>query len=146
MTGAGLMDFLIAVLGLCIIVGLIFLALEKIAPDEWFKKLGRYAIGGAALLAFLFAVKAVIFGGGAMMTSSPMAILECAIGIVVLVIVVMIIYMAIDKFAPAEFAPTIKYVVGGIALIAIFILAEKTLFGGGLGVIPNFASSPRLAR
>lgn len=136
MSGAGLMDFLISVVGLCVIVGLIFLGLEKISPDEWFKKIGRYAVGGAALLAFLVSVKAVLFGGGGGMGANPMAVLECAIGIVVLVIVVMIIYMAIDKFAPAEFAATVKYVVGGIALIAMLILAGKALFGGGLGLIP----------
>ena len=96
MTGSGLLDFLIAVVGLCIIVGLIFLALEKIAPDEWFKKIGRYAVGGAALLAFLVAIKGVLFGGGGLMVASPIAVLECAIGIIVLVVVVMIIIMPME--------------------------------------------------
>jgi uncharacterized protein YggT (Ycf19 family) len=144
MTGSGLLDFLIAVVGLCIIVGLIFLALEKIAPDEWFKKIGRYAVGGAALLAFLVAIKGVLFGGGGLMVASPIAVLECAIGIIVLVVVVMIIYMAIDKFAPPEFATTVKYVVGAIALIVILLLTEKALFGGGLGIINGSSMNLRL--
>ena len=46
MTGSALMDFLIAVVGLCIIIYLIFLALDFIAPDERFKQIGRYAVGG----------------------------------------------------------------------------------------------------
>jgi hypothetical protein len=53
MTGSALMDFLINCVGLCIIVYMIFLALDYIAPDDRFKQIGRYAVGGVALLAFL---------------------------------------------------------------------------------------------
>jgi len=137
MTGSGLLDFLISVVGLCIIVGLIFIALEKISPDEWFKKIGRYAIGGAALLAFLVACKAVLFGGGGMAGFGPVAIIELAIGVIVLIVVVMIIYMAVDNFCPEQFKATVKYVIGAIALIVILLLAEQALFGGGLGMMPR---------
>src|SRR6266446_6340300 len=50
MTGSAMMDFLIACVGLCIIVYMIFLALDFISPDERFKQIGRYAVGGVALL------------------------------------------------------------------------------------------------
>lgn len=141
---SALMDFLISVVGLCVIVGLIFLALEKIAPDDWFKKIGRYAVGGAAILAFLAAVKGVLFGGGALMASNPLAVLACAVGIIVLVIVVMIIYMAVEKFAPAELVVTVKYVIGGIAVIVMLLLAGQALFGGGLEFIGQHRGGPLL--
>lgn len=135
MTGSGLMDFLIAVVGLCIIVYLIYLALDFIAPDERFKIIGRYAVGGVALLAFLVAIKGVLFGGGGGgMGMSPVGIIEFAIGLIVVMVVLYIIYMVVDFMAPA-FAVQIKYVIGAIALIAILIIAERALFGGGVGFI-----------
>jgi len=136
MTGSALMDFLIAVVGLCIVIYLIFLALDFIAPDERFKQVGRYAVGGAALLVFLVAIKGVLFGSGSGvgLTVAPVGVIEFAIGLIVVMVVLFIIYMAIDRMAPAELAVPVKYVIGAIALIAILILAERVLFGGGLGL------------
>lgn len=132
MTGSALLDFLIAVVGLCIIVYLIFLAIDFISPDERFKLFGRYAVGGAALLVFLFAIKGVLFGGGSGgMSVSPVGIIEFAIGLIVVMVVLYIIYMVIDRLAPPDFATPVKYVIGAIALIAILVLAERVLFGGG---------------
>lgn len=137
MTGSALMDFLIAVVGLCIIVYLIFLALDFIAPDERFKALARYAVGGAALLVFLVAIKGVLFGGAGLMAVTPIGVIEFAIGMIVVMVVLYIIYMVIDHLAPAGLAVPIKYIIGAIALIAMLILAEHALFGGGIGTISN---------
>jgi hypothetical protein len=135
MTGSGLMDFLIAVVGLCIIVYLIFLALDFIAPDERFKLIARYAVGGTALLVFLVAIKGVLFGGGGVMAITPVAVIEFAIGLIVVMVVLYIIYMVIDFLAPGNLSVPIKYVIGALALIAILVVAERALFGGGLGII-----------
>lgn len=137
MTGSALMDFLIAVVGLCIIVYLIFLALDFIAPDERFKLIARYAVGGTALLVFLVAIKGVLFGGGGGMAITPVAIIEFAIGLIVVMVVLYIIYMVIDFMAPGNLALPIKYVIGALALIAILVVAERALFGGGLGIVPS---------
>ena len=140
MTGSGLMDFLIAVVGLCIIVGMIFAALEYISPDARFKLIARYAVGGAALLAFLVAIKNVLFGGGgAAMLISPMGVIAFAIGIIVILVVVYIIFFALDKFGAVigDLIVPIKYVIGAIALIAMLVVAEQVLFGGG-GVGASF--------
>jgi hypothetical protein len=147
MTGSALMDFLIAVVGLCIIVYLIFLALDFIAPDERFKLIARYAVGGTALLVFLVAIKGVLFGGGAGgMAITPLAVIEFAIGLIVVMVVLYIIYMVVDFLAPGNLAIPIKYVIGAIALIAILIIAEKALFGGGLGFISSAGFQTRLSR
>jgi hypothetical protein len=137
MTGSALMDFLIAVVGLCIIVYLIFLALDFIAPDERFKMIGRYAVGGVALLVFLVAVKGVLFGGGGAMAITPAGIIAFAIGLIVTMVVLYIIYMVIDRLAPGDLAVPVKYVIGAIALVAILFLAQQVLFGGGVGIGQN---------
>lgn len=146
MTGSALMDFLIAVVGLCIIVYLIFLALDYIAPDARFKMIARYAVGGTALLVFLVAIKGVLFGGGGSMAVTPLAVIEFAIGLIVVMVVLYIIYMVVDFLAPANLAVPIKYVIGAIALIAILIVAEKALFGGGLGFISSSGFQTRLSK
>lgn len=132
MTGSALMDFLIAIVGLCLVVGLIFKALDFIAPDDRFKQIGRWAVGGVALIVFLLAIKAVLFGGGGsgMLGVSPGGLLSFAIGLIVLLVVLYIIYMAVDMIAPAEFVTPVKYVIGALALIAILVLAQQVLFGG----------------
>jgi hypothetical protein len=147
LTGSGLMDFLIAVVGLCIIVYLIFLALDFIAPDERFKMIARYAVGGTALLVFLVAIKGVLFGGGAgAMAITPVAVIEFAIGLIVVMVVLFIIYYVIDFMAPGNLSIPIKYVVGALALIAILVVAEKALFGGGLGFISSSGFHTQLTK
>lgn len=137
MTGSALMDFLIAVVGLILVVGLVFLAIDFLAPDERFKKIARWAVGGVALIVFLTAIKGVLFGGaGGLGTFGPIGLIEFAIGLLVVLVVVYIIYRVVDYLAPA-FAAEIKYVIGAIALIAILVVAQRALFGGGLGVFPN---------
>lgn len=138
MTGSALMDFLIAVVGLCIVVYLIFVALDFIAPDEKFKQIARYAVGGAALLIFLIAIKGVLFGGaGAGIGASAVGVIEFAIGLIVVMVVLYIIYMVLDRIAPPEIVVPVKYVIGAIALIAILILAERVLVGGSAGMLPS---------
>jgi hypothetical protein len=127
------MDFLIAVVGLCLIVGLIFLALDRIAPDDGFKKIARWAVGGAALIMFLLAIKGVLFGGGGGgLGVSPLGLISFAFGMIVLLVVLYIVYMAVDFLAPAEFVVPIKYVIGALAIIAMLYLAAQVLTGGAL--------------
>lgn len=134
MTGSLLMDFLIAIVGLALVVGLFFLAIDKIAQDDFFKKVARYAVGGAALIVFLLAVKGVLFGGGGGLVVTPMAVLQFAVALLVVVVVLYIVNLAVDFFAPTTWAATIKYVIGAIALIALLLFAGQVLFGGGVNM------------
>ncbi len=136
MTGSGLMDFLIAVIGLCGIVYIVFMAIDFIAPDETFKKIARFAVGFVALIVFLVAIKGVLFGGGGMPAFSAIGMIEFAIALIVLMVVVFIIYKVVDFFG-TPFTVEVKYVIGAIALIALLVVAERALFGGGLGLIPQ---------
>lgn len=130
MTGSALMDFLIATVGLCLIVYLIFLAIEYIAKgDAFFVKIAKVAIGGAALIMFLLMVKGVLFGGGgAGLAVTPVALIQFAIGLLVILVVLWIILRVVEWLG-APFQTEIKYVIGAIALIALLVIAERALTG-----------------
>lgn len=147
MTGSALLDFLIAVVGLCIIIYLIFLAIDFLSPDDRFRLFARYAVGGAALLVFLVAIKSVLFGGGGGgIAVTPVGIIEFAIGLIVVMVVIFIIYMVIDRLAPPDLAVPVKYVIGALALIAILVLAERVLFGGSIGLTGGSHSTFQLTK
>jgi hypothetical protein len=137
----GLLNFLINVVGLIIVVALILVALDILGAmfNAAVKQIARYAILGAALLAFLIYVAGLLgAGGGALLHVTPASIIEFAIGLIVLVILLKIIEAVVRWLSPdATVLEIINTVVGGIAIIVILVLAEKALFGGGLGVI-NF--------
>lgn len=136
MTGSALMDFLIGMVILFGVAYMFFLAIDKIGPDEFFKKIANTAIGIVAFVAVLVAGKGVLFGGGGpALSASPIGLIEFAIGLLVVLLVIYLLYMAVDFFVP-QFAVQLKYLIGAIALIALLVLAGRALFGGGLGMIP----------
>lgn len=155
-------DFIVNCIGLCVVVGLIFLALDSpfIKLDAWIKKFAKFAVGGAAVLAFAVYCAAVFLGvggGGAVMRASPASILEFAIGMLILIAVLYIIELVVAwllggaqtapgqpaTMPPAGLAGIIIFVVNIIAIVVILVLAEKALFGGGLGLIPNIGGLHR---
>lgn len=142
MTGSGLFDFLIVLVVLGGAVLLFMYAIEGISPNPLFTKIAKLAVGVAALVAFLFAVKAVFFGGAGAMALSPVGVIYFAIGILVVLVVLYLVKLIIGKFVP-EFAEPILFVVGAIALVVLLSLAASTMFGGGpVGSFSSF-SLPR---
>ncbi len=142
MTGSGLFDFLIAIVELVIVGAIIFAGLDFVVTDERFKKIARLAIGGVLVLAFLFAIKGVLFGGGAGFAISPVGILYFAIGVIVLLVVWYLIIMALDwmavVFPPiAPIKEAIKFVVSAIMLIVLLLLAADLMFGAGIMLQPS---------
>ncbi len=140
---AAFINFLIAVVGLAIIVGMIFLALDRIAKDAFLKQIGKIAVGGCAVLILLIDLRAVFVGGGAGAGIAPAALIEFAIGVIVLIAIFYLIDMAVTAWLP-QWSGVINYVLSVLMLILLLVLAEKALFGGGLGVIP--ASTFRIQR
>ena len=139
-------SFLIVLVGLVIIVGMIFLALDRIAKDEFLKKIGKLAVGGCALLVLLIDVKSVFFGGGGGGGGiTPVALIEFAIGVIVLIVIFGLLDMAITWWA-SPYSGVINYVLAGLMLILLLVLAEQVLFGGGLGLISNSSTFPRTQR
>ena len=136
MTGSALFDFLIACVVLAGAVYLFFYAIEGMSPNELFTKIARVAVGVAALVAFLFAVKAVLFGGTGL-TVSPVGIIYFAIGIIVVLVVLYVVKLMVGKLLPAEFAEPVLFIVGAICLIALLVLAGNVLFGVGPSLAPG---------
>jgi hypothetical protein len=138
----GLWSFVITCVGLALIVGLIWVAIAMLEVDEGFKNIARLAVGGLALLIFLIAVGAALgLGGSGMVAISPVALIEFAIGLIVVLVVIYIAKLVITRFG--VMVTEINYVLAAVALIVILIMAGKALFGGGLGFIPSgsFGSS-----
>ena len=138
MSGAGLMDFLIVLVGLAIVGAMIFAAIEFVATDERFKKIARFAVGGVIVLAFLYAVKGVLFGGGGGVGITLVGLIEFAIGVIILLVVWYVIVLALDWLATV-FPPigplkdAIKFVVSALVLVVLLLLAANLLFGVSIG-------------
>lgn len=135
MTGSALIDFLISLIGLVAIVGMMFFAIEYFALEPIFKRIARLAIGVAALIVFLLAVKGVLFGGGGLGQVTPISIIEFAIGLIVVMLVVWLLYLGVDSLAGwmpevAGFVAAIKFLISALAIIALLVLAERVLFSG----------------
>lgn len=131
MTGSALFDFLVACVVLCGAVYLFYCAIEGISQNAMFTKIARAAVGLAALVAFLLAIKAVLFGGGSAMTVSPIGLIYFAIGVIVVLIVLYVIKLVVPMIAPAGFVEPVLLVIGGICLIALLVLAANVMFGVG---------------
>lgn len=126
-------NFLIAIVGLLLVVGMIFMALDRVTKDAFLKQIGKFAVGGCALLIVLLDVRATFFGGGAAGAISPIALIEFAIGVIVLIAVFYLLDLAVAKWLPA-WAGIINYILSVLMLVILLVLAEQALLGGGLGM------------
>lgn len=151
---AALVDFLLLCVALSILVGMLFVALPRISPDATFTLIGQWAIGGIAVILLIQSIAAIFGFGGTPPHIDAVGLIGLAIGLIIILIVVFVVYMLIDRFLPGGgvrqvqrpdgtvvnepvaggtgLAAAIKYVIGGVALIGILILAEQMLFGGAL--------------
>lgn len=138
MTGSALFDFFIACIALVVIVFLIMLAIDRMSPDDTFKKIARVAVGATALIVFLLAVKGVFFGGGGALTTGPGQILEFAIGMIVILVVWYLANIIVEYFQ--VFVNEVKYILGAIAIIAMLVIAQRALMGGKPTFLTNLPS------
>ena len=144
MTGSALFDFLIAIVVLVGAVTLFMIAIDGISRNALLTKIAKFAVGIAALVAFLFAVKGVLFGGGGAVAVSPTGIIYFAIGIIVVLVVMYLANLLLPYIAPAAWVEPILFVIAALVLIALLGLAASTLFGGGLVLSGATPSRPFL--
>lgn len=133
MTGSGLIDFVITLVVLVGTGALFFIAIDKVAPDETLKKIGKIAVGVVLAVVFLLAIKAVLLGGGAALTGS--GVIMFAIGVIVLLVVLYLVdlvlsWLATQMSIAEPIVNAIKYLVFAVALIALLVLADRSFFGG----------------
>jgi hypothetical protein len=146
LTGSALMDFLIGLVALGVAVAIAFLAIDRIGRDDFFKRIAKLAIGGLAAILLIAAVSAVFFGGGrAGLAITPVGLVNFAVGVIVVVVVLYVIDLFLG-WAQLPFTDAISYVIGAIALIAILLVANQVLLGGGWGIGPRTSVNQPLTR
>jgi hypothetical protein len=132
MSGSGLVQFLVNIIALLAAGGIFFLSIDKVAPDDFFAKIAKIAIGALLLIALIVTIAAV-FGLAGGVTVSPLGVVWFAVAVIVAVVVLYVINLIVDwivsNMGGAPLAPIIKYVLGAIVLIALLVAAANLLFG-----------------
>jgi len=153
MGGAGLMDFLITLIVLFGAGALFFLTIDRVAPDETMKKIGKIAVGVVLLVVFLLAIKAVLFGGAGALSLGGNGIIYFAIGVIVILVVLYLIDLLLNWLAAnmgigAPIVAAVKYVIFAVALIALLVLADRTFFGGSYSrpILGDLGGTPSIMR
>ena len=146
MTGAGLIDFLINLVALGGAAALFFACIDGISPNALFTKIAKIAVGVGFLIAFLLAVKAVLFGGGSAM--SPLGLIYFAIGVIIVLVVLYLLKMILGWFLTGDMAwlnEPVMFVLGAVCLVALLYLAANVLFGVGPPLMEGLRT-PRITR
>lgn len=134
MSGSGLVQFLINIIALLAAGGIFFVSIDKVAPDEFFAKIAKIAVGALLLIALIVTVAAV-FGLAGGVAIAPAGIIWFAVAVIVAVVVLYVLNLIVDWIASnmgfGTLAATIKYVLGAIVLIALLLAAANLLFGIG---------------
>jgi hypothetical protein len=137
MSGSGLVQFLVNIIAILAAGGIFFVSIDKVAPDEFFAKIAKIAIGAMLLIALIITVAAVfgLVGGGIGIT--PLGIVWFAVAVIVAVVILYIINLVIDwiggQMGAGPWVVPIKYVLGAIVLIGLLIAAANLLFGYQIG-------------
>jgi hypothetical protein len=139
MSGGGLVQFLINIIALFAAGAIFFLSIDKIAPDAFFAKIAKIAIGCLLLIAFIVTIAAILGVGGAGVAISPVGIVWFAIAVIVAVVVLYVVNLIVDWLAAnmglAPMAEIIKYVLGAVVLIALLVASANLLFGYNIGKV-----------
>lgn len=134
MSGSGLVQFLINLIALLAGGGIFFATIDRVAPDPFFARIAKIAIGALLLIALVLIIAAV-FGLAAGHAMAPLGIVYFAVAVIVAVAVLYIINLIIDWIAAnmggGPWVVPIKYVLGAIVLIALLLAAAQLLFGAG---------------
>lgn len=151
MTGSALFDFVISIILLLATGFVFFLIIDRIATDPTLNKIAKIAIGVVLLVVFLFACKAVLFGGAGALRLDPHGFLYFCIGIIVILVVLLIIEAVLNWIAASmgiggELITMVKYVIFAIALIAMLVLADRTLLGGSYSSFLGGMDTRQLSR
>jgi hypothetical protein len=132
MSGSGLVSFVINIIAILAAGGIFFASIDRVAPDAFFAKIAKIAIGAMLLIALVVTVAAV-FGMAGGMTVSPLGVVWFAIAVIVAVVILYIINLVIDYIAAnmqaGPWQTPVKYILGAIVLIGLLIAAADFLFG-----------------
>jgi hypothetical protein len=132
MTGSGLVQFIVNIIAILAAGGIFFVSIDKVAPDPFFARVAKIAIGALLLIALVVTIAAV-FGLAGGVTVSPVGVVWFAVAVIVAVVVLYIINLVIEwiggQMGGAPYVVPIKYVLGAVVLIGLLIAAANLLFG-----------------
>jgi|SRR5215510_1854593 len=132
MSGSGLVQFVVNIIAILAAGGIFFVSIDKVAPDPFFSKIAKIAIGALLLIALVVTVAAV-FGLAGGVTVSPLGIVWFAVAVIIAVVILYIINLVIDwiggQMGSGPWVSPVKYVLGAIVLIGLLIAAANLLFG-----------------
>lgn len=138
MSGSGLVQFIVNIIAILAAGGIFFVSIDKVAPDPFFSKIGKIAIGALLLIALVITVAAV-FGLAGGITVSPVGVVYFAVAVIVAVVILYVINLIVDwivaNMGGGTFVPVIKYVLGAVVLIGLLIAAANLLFGYRFGTL-----------
>jgi hypothetical protein len=129
---SGLVQFVVNIIAILAAGGIFFVSIDRVAPDPFFAKIAKIAIGALLLIALVVTVAAV-FGLAGGVTVSPLGIVWFAIAVIVAVVILYIINLIIDwigaNMGGGVWVTPVKYVLGAIVLVGLLIAAADLLFG-----------------
>lgn len=152
MSGNSLVQFIINVIAILAAGGIFFISIDKVAPDAFFAKIAKIAIGALLLIALVVTVAAVFgFAGG--LTVSPLGVVWFAVAVIVAVVVLYVINFIVDwivtQMGGGGWVGPVKYVLGAIVLIALIIAAANFIFGfkvSSLHAHPTLSAPPAICQ
>ena len=137
MSGSGLVQFLVNIIALLAAGGIFFISIDKVAPDPFFAKIAKIAIGALLLIALVITIAAV-FGLATGITVAPLGIIWFAVAVIVAVVVLYVINLVVDwigtQMGGGPWLGVVKYVLGAIVLIGLLLAAANMLFGYNIGM------------
>jgi hypothetical protein len=134
MSGSGLVQFVINLIALLAAGGIFFLTIDRVAPDAFFARIAKIAIGALLLIALVMVIAAV-FGLAAGAAVSPLGVVYFAIAVIIAIAVLYIVNLIIDWIAAnmggGPWVTPVKYLLGVIVLVALLLAAANLMFGAG---------------
>jgi hypothetical protein len=129
---AGFVGFIVNLIALLAAGAIFFLSIDKVAPDAFFAKIAKIAVGALLLIALVVTV-AGAFGFATGVTVSPVGVIYFAIVVIIAVAVLYIINIVIDwigaQMGAGPWLVPVKYILGVIVLIGLLLAAANLLFG-----------------
>jgi hypothetical protein len=133
MSGSGLVQFIVNIIAILAAGGIFFISIDKVAPDAFFARVAKIAIGALLLIALVVTIAAV-FGLAGGVSISPLGIIWFAVAVIVAVVILYIVNLVIEWIAAQmgggrPWVVPVKYVLGAIVLIGLLVAAADMLFG-----------------
>jgi len=144
MTGGGLWNFLIQIVALVVVGVLFFLGIDYISKDVRFTKIAKWAVGGIITIILLVAIGGMLFGGGGgALAVTTSGVIAFAIAIIVALIFLAIVDYAVNVLVPDQLKQPVLFIISGIVLIALLMVAGSVLAGGNLGTFNSLLGGKR---